>query len=322
MSGRKIESLFAPKAVAIVGVSPNNNRSTLAYKNLVKMGYDGEVYFVNPKYDEVHGKKCYKTIRDIPAKIDSVFVSIPGDYVLPTLEEAYEKGAQSAVVISSGFGEGEGVGDNKKQELINFGKEKDFAVCGPNCLGLISTPNKYSGYGFYFPPHFKKGNVGGVFQSGGLMHAIAGELSSRGVGLSTIVSSGNETVTDSSEYIEYLAKDPNTDVIVCFIEGIKNPENFLKASDLAMENNKPIVALKVGRSKKAMESAIAHTGSMTGSDSVVGTVFKHKGIIRVDDIDEMIETVILLSANKRTGGSKLAITTTSGGESGMYADLG
>ena len=100
MSGRKIESLFAPKAVAIVGVSPNNNRSTLAYKNLVKMGYDGEVYFVNPKYDEVHGKKCYKTIRDIPAKIDSVFVSIPGDYVWPTLVQSSspavsEKGRES-----------------------------------------------------------------------------------------------------------------------------------------------------------------------------------------------------------------------------------
>src|SRR5699024_6844701 len=211
---------------------------------------------------------------------------------------------------------------NKKQELTQFSNENDFAICGPNCIGLISLPNKYSGYGFFFPDNLKEGNVGAVFQSGGLMHAIGGELSSRGVGMSTMISSGNETVTDSSEYIEYLAKDNNTDVIVCFIEGIKNPKKFLKATELAFKKNKPIIALKVGKSKKAEDSAIAHTGSMTGSNEIVNTAFKKNGVIRVDDIDELIETTVLFSKYKKTDGNQLAITTTSGGESGIYADLG
>ncbi|SFE53401.1 acetate--CoA ligase family protein [Alteribacillus iranensis] len=317
-----LDSMFKPRAVAIIGVSPKENRATLAYRNLQELGYEGEIYFVNPKYESVHGKPCYPTVDDIPGSIQSIYISIPGDHVLPTLEAAKRKGASSAVVISSGFGEGGGAGQDKAEELARFSEENNFAVCGPNCLGLINASHRFSSYGFFFPDGFQRGNVGGVFQSGGLMHAIAGELSQRGVGLSSIVSSGNETVVNSSHYLEYLANDPNTDVIIGFLEGIKDPERFVKAAEAAYRNRKPIIVFKVGKSEKAAESAVAHTGSMTGSDQVIDTLLKQKGIIRVDDIDELIETTVLFSNKKFMNGPNLAITTTSGGEAGMYADIG
>jgi acetate---CoA ligase (ADP-forming) len=325
MKSFNLEMLFKPKSIALVGISPRNNRATLAYKNLVEMGYKGDIYFVNAKYKEVHGQTCYSSISEIPGEIDAVYVSIPGDYVLSTLKEAVSKGAKGAVVISSGFGEGEGIGKEKTEELVRFSNESGLAVVGPNCLGLISSANNFSAYGFFFPEGLKKGNVGGVFQSGGLMHAIAGELGSRGVGISTFVSSGNEMVLNSGHYIEYLAKDPNTDVIMAFIEGIKDPEKFIKAAEIAYKNKKPIILVKVGKSEKAAQAAVAHTGSMTGSDNVVETMFKQKGIIRVSDIDELIETVILFSKFSKgfnPKGEGVAMTTTSGGEAGMYADLG
>ncbi|MEH7014129.1 acetate--CoA ligase family protein [Neobacillus niacini] len=322
MKSFNLDMLFKPKSIALVGISPKSNRATLAYQNLKEIGYTGEIYFVNAKYTEVHGQKCYSSMSEIPEKIDSVYVSIPSDHVLSTLKEAIAKGAKGAVVISSGFGEGEGAGKEKSEELIHFANDNGLAVAGPNCLGLISSANNFSAYGFFFPEGLKKGNVGGVFQSGGLMHAIAGELGNRGVGISTIVSSGNEMIVNSSHYIEYLANDPNTDVIMAFIEGIKDPERFIKAADIAYKNKKPIILVKVGKSEKAAQAAVAHTGSMTGSDKVIETMFKQKGIIRVSDVDELIETVILFSNGVSPKGVGVAITTTSGGEAGMYADLG
>ncbi|NEU30974.1 acetate--CoA ligase family protein [bacterium LRH843] len=317
-----LNMLFNPKSVAIVGISPNNNRSTLAYNNLMELGYQGDVYFINGKYTEVHGQKCYSSILEIPDQIDAVFISIPGDYVLPTLEDAVKKGAKGAVVISSGFGEGEGTGVEKSTQLLKLANENNLAICGPNCLGLVSPANDFSSYGFFFPEGMKKGKVGGVFQSGGLMHAIAGELGLRGVGLSKIVSSGNETIINSSHYIEYLANDPDTDIIMAFIEGIKDPARFVRAAEIAYHNKKPIVLVKVGKSEKAAQAAVAHTGSMTGSDSIIDTLFRQKGIIRVNDVDELIETVVLLNNSENPTGNGVAMTTTSGGEAGMYADLG
>ncbi|NWQ43412.1 acetate--CoA ligase family protein [Bacillus sp. EB106-08-02-XG196] len=317
-----LDMLFKPKSIAIVGISPNKNRATLAYENLKEIGYTGKIYFVNAKYTEVHGQTCYPSIGSLPETIDSVYISIPSDHVLSTLKEASAKGAKGAVVISSGFGEGEGAGKEKSEELIQFATYNNLAVAGPNCLGLISSANHFSAYGFFFPEGLKKGNIGGVFQSGGLMHAIAGELGTRGAGISTLISSGNEMVVNSSHYIEYLANDPSTDVIMAFIEGIKDPDRFKRAAEIAFKNKKPIILVKVGKSEKAAQAAVAHTGSMTGSDKVIETMFKQKGIIRVSDVDELIETVLLFSNGARPNGNGVAITTTSGGEAGMYADLG
>src|SRR5699024_5394145 len=228
-----METFFNPSAVAIVGISPSENRATLAYRNLLEIGYEGTIFFVNPKYDIVHDKKCYASISDLPDKIDTVFISVPGNLVVPILEEASQKGAKSGVVISSGFGEGKKGDEKRKNDLIEFCRKNDFLVCGPNCLGLFSLPNKYYAYGYFNPENVSEGNVGGVFQSGGLMHAVAIELGQRGVGLSTFISSGNETTVNSSDYLMYLAKDKHTKVILMFLEGINDPKKLIEAAQEA-----------------------------------------------------------------------------------------
>lgn len=321
-----INTFFNPSSVAIVGISPSENRATLAYRNLLEIEYSGEIYFVNPKYDEVHGKKCYRSISELPQEIETVYVSVPGNLVVTILKEASQKGAKSGVVISSGFGEGTRGDEQRKEELISFSKENNFAVCGPNCLGLFSIPNKYSAYGYFFPDQVKSGNVGGVFQSGGLMHAIAVELGERGVGLSTFISSGNEITVNSSDFLLYLAQDEHTKVILMFLEGINDPDKLIEAARVAKENNKIIVAIKTGKSEKAQESAIAHTGSMAGNSEVISKVFKDNSIVEVNSIDELIESTVLFSAyqndNYTFTESNVAICTVSGGEVGMYSDLG
>lgn len=320
-----IDTLLNPSAVAIVGISPSENRATLAYRNLLNVGFKGRIFFVNPKYHEVHGKKCYRSIKELPDEIDTVYVSVPGDLVVSILEEANEKGAKSGVVISSGFGEGKQGDEDRKEKLIEFSNKYNFSVCGPNCLGLFSIPNEYSAYGYFFPSKFSKGNVGGVFQSGGLMHAIAAELGERGVGLSTFISSGNETTVNSSDYLMYLAKDKDTKVVLMFMEGINDPDKLMEAAKEAKKNNKIIIAIKTGKSEKAQESAIAHTGSMAGNSEVISKVFERHSIVEVNSIDELIESAILFSAYKNQNysftSSQVAMCTVSGGEVGMYSDL-
>lgn len=320
-----MDTFFNPSSVAIVGISPSDNRATLAYRNLLKIGYEGDIYFVNPKYDSVHGKTCYSSVSDLPNTIDTLFVSVPGDLVVSILKEASQKGAKSGVVISSGFGEGEKGDEARKNDLVNFTRENDFLVCGPNCLGLFSISHSYSAYGYFFSDNLFKGNVGGVFQSGGLMHAISAELGERGVGLSTFISSGNETSVNSSDYLLYLAKDQHTKVILMFLEGINDPQKLLEAAEEAKKNNKVIIAVKTGKSNKAQESVIAHTGSMAGNSEVISKVFENNSIIEVNSIDELIESAILFSAYKNEDylikSNEVAMCTISGGEVGMYSDL-
>jgi len=320
-----MNSFFNPSSIAIVGISPSENRATLAYRNLIEIGFDGKIYFVNLKYGKVHGKTCYNTITDLPDNIDTVFVSVPGNLVVSILEEAYQKGAKSGVVISSGFGEGKKGDEDRKNKLVEFSEKNNFLICGPNCLGLFSVPNQFSAYGYFRPEKLSEGNVGGVFQSGGLMHAIAVELGQRGIGLSTFISSGNEAIVNSSDYLMYLAKDQYTKVILMFLEGINNPNKLIEAAQEAKKNNKVIIALKTGKSEKAQESAIAHTGSMAGNSEVITKIFEKNSIVEVNSIDELIESTILFSAYKNENylftSSDVAMCTISGGEVGMYSDL-
>lgn len=153
------------------------------------------------------------------------------------------------------------------------------------------------------------------------MHAVAGELGRRGVGFSTLISSGNEAIVNTGDYLGYLADDPSTKVIMAFVEGIKEPRTFVEAANKATTTEKPIVLVKIGRSQKGIQAAVAHTGTLAGSDRVVDALFKQLGIIRVADISELIETVVLFGGVRRVQASGVAITTTSGGEAGMYSDV-
>jgi acetate---CoA ligase (ADP-forming) len=194
----------------------------------------------------------------------------------------------------------------------------DVLLCGPNCLGLVNLYDRIP-IG-PLPDKYVPGPIGAVLQSGVLVSAITDPLIERGIGLSFVVSSGNEAVVETADYIDFLVDDPNTEVIVAFIEGLKDPDAFMRAAARALRVGKPIVALKVGRSERGRAAAVAHTGSLAGSDQAHDAVFREFGVVRVDDIDEMVETALLLAGGRRPRGNRLAIATFSGGGCGLLSD--
>jgi acyl-CoA synthetase (NDP forming) len=316
-----LRPLLEPRSIAIVGVSAAGNRATLAFRNLEEQGYDGEIYLVNPKYRELYGRPCYPSLASIPADVDCAFLSIPAPGVIPTLQEAAAAGIPAAVVISSGFGEGDGTGREKAAALKELATASGIKVCGPNCLGIITPTNRSSAYGYTLPGGLQAGRVSGVFQSGAAMGAVVGELSRRGVGFRIAVSSGNEAIVDNSEYIEYFVEDSGTEVIVAFIEGIQDHQRFRRAAELARAKGKPIILIKIGRSPLGAKAALAHTGSVAGPDIAAEELFAETGVIRCHDFEELIETTVLVSIGRIPAGTGVACVTISGGEAGLYLDM-
>ncbi len=316
-----LNPLLKPQSIAIVGVSESQNRATMAFHNLEQQGYSGDIYLVNPKYDKLYERRCYSSLKELPQIVDCVFLSIPAHIVFSTLQEAVSLGIPAAVIISSGFGEGEGFGKVEAQKLRELSQKSGLKICGPNCLGIITPSNRSSSYGYTLPEGLLSGRVSGIFQSGSVLETVVTELSQRGIGFNIAISSGNEIAVSNSEYLEYLAQDAETDIIVGYIENFQNIEQFRHAAELAREKRKPIILLKVGRSPQGAKAALAHTASYVGDDDVVEAVFQELGIVRCYDLAELIETTILFSLSNVPRNSGVACITFSGGDAGIYQDL-
>jgi len=193
--------------------------------------------------------------------------------------------------------------------------------CGPNCVGYINPTGNVATYSAPISPTLRSGNIGAVAQSGSVCLALAN--SDRGLGYSLLVSSGNEAVVDSTDYISYMLDDPETTVILAFIEQFRRPERFVEVAKQARELGKPIIVLKVGRSKMAQQATVAHTGALAGSDAIYDAAFRKYGIVRVDSLDEMLETAAIFSqlGGKLPRGNNVGMITVSGGEIGLIGDL-
>jgi len=316
--------LFSPRSVAILGASDRPaSWPDVIYRNLTLHGFTGEIYPVNPKYQTLWGKPCYRAVRHIPGEIDQAIVLIPNHAVLSSLREAVEKGCRSAIVISGGFREsGTAEGRALEEELSAFAEKTSIKICGPNCVGLLSISNAYLPTTYGIPkekPPFA-GGLSLVSQSGGFLGNLLQSATDRGIGFRYLVSSGNEAGLDLADYVDYFLDDPATKVVGLFIEGVKHADKFWQACLKARELEKPIVAMKLGRSEKAKRAALSHTGSITGSDEVFDAVFQKLGIVRADDPDELLETAALFLDAPLPKGSGLGVLTNSGGLRGMVCD--
>jgi len=319
-----LRALFTPDSIAVVGASERPGTGRQVVENLVQLGYTGQIYPVNPRYEKVLGFPCYPSLSDLVRerkKVDAVAILVGRDKVLPIIEEAANAGVRAAWVFASGFAEAGPEGKALQSKLAKLCHEARIALCGPNCVGFLNPSAKVALYSAPISPSLKSGRVGAVLQSGSVCLALAN--SGRGLGYSLLVSSGNEAVLDSTDYMAYLVDDTQTDVILAFIEEFRHPDKLISVAERAREKGKPIVVLKVGRSKIAQRAAIAHTGALVGSDAVHDAVFKKYGVIRVDDLDEMLETAELLVKLKHNlpKGNRVGVITLSGGEIGLIADL-
>ncbi len=317
-----LATIFTPQTIAFVGASDEpGSWADILYRNIRRSGFTGTVFPVHPKKDQIWGSPCYKAVNEIKEDVDLTILLIANRHIPATLEQCAQKRVKSALVLSSGFAEVKGAEGRELQEKMRtIAEEAQIRLIGPNCLGGISFRGGLICFAGIVPDPIIPGSFGLVAQSGTFAIGLMVAAQTRGLGMSYLISSGNEAVLEAADYIRFMIEDPQTQVIGAFIEGFKDPEKFLHVADLARERGKPIIVLKVGRSQKARSAAQAHTGSLVGSDEVQRAVFLEKGIIRVDTIDEMVDTAQLFCHRRplHTGG--LGVMTLSGGSCAMISD--
>jgi acyl-CoA synthetase (NDP forming) len=315
-----MDRLLKPRSIVVVGASEKRNSAgRQVVENLRLLKFSGRIFPVNPKYRQILGFKCYPNVLDIPEVADCAAIMVSRKQVLPVLAELVEKGVKAAWVFASGFAEAGEEGKRLQMEMENLARKSGLLLCGPNCVGVINVAGHVGLCSAPLSESLRPGQVGGVIQSGSVCLALAN--SARGVGFSYLISTGNEAVLDSTDYMSYLLEDPDTKIVVAFIEGFKSPKKFLRLTERAIDVGKPLIILKVGRSRLAQRAILTHTGALAGSDAVHEALFKQRGVIRVHDLDELLETAELFLKSPLPEGNGVGMITVSGGQIGMMGDL-
>ncbi len=316
--------LFYPRSIAVVGASPDQDSlGSLPIRFLLRHGYAGKIFPVNPKHKEVMGFTCYGSLGDIPEEVDLALIGIPRQFVLGALQSCAEKRVPFVILFSAGFAEVGAEGQKEQEELKEFVKKTKVRLVGPNCIGIVNTHGKIAAS---FTSGLEMdlllpGNIGLITQSGGIGNCILTRAYDRAIGLSYFVSAGNEVDLEVADFLEFFLQDKRTASIVLLLEDLKNPRRFLGVAEKALALGKPIVALKVGRSEKGKQAAASHTAAMSGADEIYDGFFRQKGICRVYDLDELWEVANLLATYKQSAGNQVALLTTSGGSGAHLADL-
>ncbi len=313
-----LDSIFNPKSVAVIGAS--NVKGKVGYaiiKNLVsfvKNNPENKVYPVNPKYSEIMGFKCYKSIMDVPDNIDLAVIAIPAKFIPDIMEECGKKGVKGAVIISAGFSE---VGNYELEEKVkSIAKKYNIRIIGPNCLGIINMHNKLNAS--FSKEYFKEGNITFISQSGAVLTAILDIAPLLNLGFSKIISVGNKIDIQESDLMDYLLNDDTTELIVFYIEGLKDREFIKSAKKLA--KIKPIIALKSGKTKEGAKAASSHTGSLAGDNQIYNAAFKKGKVLTVETFEELVNLMHVFSTQPLMKSNKIGIITNAGGFGVMAAD--
>jgi acyl-CoA synthetase (NDP forming) len=324
-----LDSFFAPDSIALIGASRDLEKipgRLLSF--LRKNGFPGRIYPVNPNYGDIDGLKCYPSISDVGAPIDLAIVIIPARAVLGALEQCAAAGVKNAVIISSGFAEEGGDSTAMQDAIVELARKTGMRISGPNAEGFYSQVQRVAAT--FSPPVDVKPDalplvatrrrIGIVAQSGGIGFAIYHRAKALGIALSYVVSAGNESDLGAGEFLEYLVQDSSTDVILLFIEGIRDVDKFLAAARRAAELGKPVIVTKVGRSGAGERAAASHTASMAGWSAAYDAVFAKYGFIVSNDLDEAVTIAAVLTTNPMPKGDRVAVLTVSGGAGIWGAD--
>lgn len=316
-----LEPLFRPRSIAIIGASDDVMKvAGLPLKFALDHGYKGKLFPVNPKRETVQGLKAYPSVIDIPGDVDAAVIVIPAAAVAEATQECADKGVKTAVIGVSGFAELNEEGKKRQDQIEKIVRRSGIRICGPNTNGLLNVHEGISlGYS-YAQEVVIPGKLGYVSQSGALLSATVPRFTERGVGMSYFIGAGNQADLETFDYVRYLLDDPNTDAIAVYVEGFKNPSKFLDVAELALEREKPIAILKIGRSELSARAAKGHTGSLVGSYAVFEAICKQKGIARADDFDNLIAISSVLLKCKPPLGESIGIISSSGGAIGLIAD--
>jgi len=306
---RDISFFFNPLSIAVIGASATAGKvGNTVLNSIIKSGYKGKIFPINPKSEEILGYKAYKSVLDVPDKIDIAIFVIPSKFVLSAAEECGKKGVRGLIVITAGFKEVGGEGVEREDQLIEIGKKYGMRILGPNCLGLIGL--KYNGSFAADTP--KKGHIAMISQSGAMLTGMMDYSMTQAFGFSANISLGNKADMGAVDFIEYLADDEETEVILCYLESIKDGPRFLDVLSKATRK-KPVVILKSGVSEAGARAASSHTGALAGSDIAYDLAFDKCGIIRAKTIEDLFDDGEIFLYQPIPKNNSFAIITNAGG---------
>jgi acetyltransferase len=312
-----LNKLFNPQSIAIVGATDKEGKvGRVISDNILKLGYSGKVFLINPSHETLLGQKCYPSLEAIGEKIDLAIIILPSGLV----KEIVEKGAVSSnnfVIISAGFSEIGEEGKKREEELSKIAKEKSLNILGPNCLGFIIPKIKLNASFAGGMP--EAGNIAFISQSGALAVALLDIVRREKIAFSGVVSIGNKMQLDESDALEYFAADEDTKVIGMYLEGIKDGKKFMETAT-EISGKKPIIILKAGKTEKSQRAISSHTGALAGSDEIMDAAFEKLGIIRAKNLENFIDLLEIISKNKVPENNEVIVITNAGGPGVLTTD--
>lgn len=321
----KIDAIFSPKSVAVLGASKTPGKvGHDIFFNILKGGYTGTLYPVNPTAQSIHCIKAYPSILDIPDDVDLAMVILPPRIALKAVEECVEKCVKGVVIVSAGFREVSGEGVEIENKILAICREAGIRLVGPNCLGVIN-PNKNVRLNASFSARMpEQGNISFISQSGALCTAVLDFAADRGFGFSKFVSTGNKADLNELDLLQYFHEDLQTEVIMVYMEELRNSgQHFIDQVKEITSGDRPtpILVIKSGRTSAGSKAAASHTGSLAGTEAVYDAIFEEAGIIRVDSVDDLFDFANAFAAKKMPNGNKVAIVTNAGGPGIVATDV-
>jgi acyl-CoA synthetase (NDP forming) len=317
-----LDRLLSPRSIAVVGASERPEAiGTRVIRNLRLMGFPGAIYPVNPRYATLGDLTCYPSLAALPETVDAAFFGIPAAGGPEMLAQAADAGVRAVFINANGYADGDATGQALQRELTRIARQHNIAVAGPNNLGLVNVLDRKAMWTVrYFSP-IAPGPIAVISQSGSIALILSED--ERKLGFAYLVTTGNEAVVTVADYLQHVASDDRVGVILLFLETVRDPALFARAARTALASGKRIIALKLGRSETGRALVQAHTGSLAGEDRLYDAYFRALGILAVRDLDEMMETAVLLAASRAPPPTRHFVPLTlSGGEAALMADIG
>jgi acyl-CoA synthetase (NDP forming) len=323
MDLHSVDTLLAPRSIAVIGGSDDPTRvGGRPIQRLLSAGYQGAIYPVNPKRSEVQGLKAYASIADIEGEIDCAVIAIAADGALAAVEACAAKGVKSLVVFSAGFAEVGEEGQRIQDRMVEIARGAGMRMLGPNCLGMYNVSERvYLTFTGMFEDRYVAGrNIGLVSQSGGYGSHVLKLAQNRKLSIGHWITTGNEADLEFGEALAALAAKPEVNVILAYVEGVRNRETFLKGLEIAHAQRKPVIVLKVGKSEAGAAAAASHTASLAGADLVYDSIFADYGAYRAASMEEALDVVYAASMGVFPRDGRLGLVTASGGVGVQMAD--
>lgn len=319
-----LDALFSPQSIAVVGASSDQRRfGGRPIQYLIEAGFEGPVYPVNPKRSEIQGLKSYSSISEIPGPVDCAMLAVGAEATEQAIGECIEKGVRSAVLFGAGFSESGPEGGERQDRIVQMARQAGLRLLGPNCMGLMNAQARF--YGTFasaleegVPP---PGRIGVASQSGGYGGYLMKHFFLRKLGISKWVTTGNEADVDVGEALWWMAGQDDTDVLVAYIEGLRDANSLIAALERAKAKGKPVIVMKVGRTAEGSAAAASHTASLTGEDSIYDAIFAKYDVFRARTTDELLDLAYALSKGALPAGPRVGVISISGGVGVQIADF-